>query len=771
MNSILSVVLNWLCTTVQWGATFFIMLIINTLTDSNMQTLSISYFEKNFFTNGSLDQILYGFKVAGMALAIMLFFFTVFLVGFKDLLQQKDSMLDLMRRLIFTVFIVLFINNIFSLILNYADDLMNTAAQEEKTTTGYTYFGIDDSDDAVDDFSEGDTTSQSILDDIKGTLNDDPDTSLNDTEKESWLSSHSWGLNIIFDLLSGVSLNPKYAIMLLLRAVFFCVIAYNFVKLFAEYLKRYTTMFILYMLSPLFSAFFATSSTQLIFLSYFKMFGTTVLIIALTKIWMYLSTMLMQTVVSSFVNMCIMMAFINFGVKFEMWTREIGMSTANLGGALLDNIVLTAGIMGRVGKEAFGHAGNGLINAGGLTGNAKLVAAGSAMTGKSLTPDNIFRTMNESTGGVIRQDKLKSAATSNLTPTQMDLASKAMSTNGLFRNATLSNMYHSLNAAGKQELMQGLMKDTYSGFSKVLNDAGMKLSDLTYDNKGINFTATGKNGIKRNCTIGEAPAKGIGVTSIGGLDANGKQIYLNMQSGWEDLKNAKGKPFKDAHVETVTKDENGKEQISTFIPQLNGTSAIEMETGTNLSAFVQDNDTDASHYQAMMNDMGNLDVYYAPDGESFTDIGAVTYDGLNLFKGTNDYGDNMANSAMQITDDGLKVTDKKNPLPFEADFALQFAKAEQVITIDHDLGNGNTEKLSYKAMADGPFCNTGRTNIHGVERLNDGKTIKFLYTDTVRQNKDNKPSVGYVTDAYTHQRDATSRNICGNKTYGTKLMK
>lgn len=763
MDSILSVSLNWLSAKVQWGATFFITLIINTLTDSNIQSLSISYFEENFFTNGSLDQIIYGFKIAGLALAIILFFFTVYLVGIKDLLQQKDSMLDLIRRLIFTVFIVLFINSVFSLVLNYAHDLMNTAAQEEKTANGYKYFGIDT--------SKGNNTLQSIFDDITGTLNDGPDASHNDTEMDSWLSTHSWGLNVIFELISGVTVSPKYAIMLLLRAVFFCVIAYNFVKLFVEYLKRYTTMFILYMMSSLFSSFFATSSTQLIFISYFKMFGTTVLIIALTKIWMYLSAMLMQTVVSSFINMCIMIAFINFGVKLEMWTREIGMSTANLGGALLDNIVLTAGIMGRVGKEAFGHAGKGHINAGGLTGNAKLAAAGSAMTGKSLTPDNIFRTMNESAGGVIRQDKTKTAKSSNFTPTQMDLASKAMSTNGLFRNATLSNMYHSLNAAGKQELMQGLMTDTYAGFSKVLNDAGMKISDLTYDNKGINFTATGKNGIKRNCTIGEAPAKGIGVTSIGGLDANGKQIYLNMQSGWEDLKNAKGKPFKDAHVETVSIDQDGKETKSTFVPQLNGTSAIEMETGTNLSAFVQDNDTDASHYQAIMNDMGNLDIQYAPDGEAFTDIGAVTFDGLNLFKGTNDYGDNMANSAFLVTDNGLIKTDEKNPLPFEADFALQFAKAGQVITIDHDLGNGNTEQLSYKAVADGAFSNMGRTDIRGVEKLNDGKTIKFLYTDTVHQNKDNKPSIGYVTDAYTHQRDATSRNICGNKTYGTKLMK
>ncbi len=81
------------------------------------------------------------------------------------------------------------------------------------------------------------------------------------------------------------------------------------------------------------------------------------------------------------------------------------------------------------------------------------------------------------------------------------------------------------------------------------------------------------------------------------------------------------------------------------------------------------------------------------------------------------------------------------------------------------------EGNSTEATHDGIFCNTGRTDIHGVERINGGKTIKFRYRDTANQNKYDKPSIGYVTDAYSHQRDATSRNICGDKIYGTKLMK
>lgn len=96
MDLILSSTLDWLCTKTQWGATFCIALFMNMITDSSIQTLSISYFRDNFFTNGALDQIIRGFTIAGISLSIILFFFPIYLVGIKDLIQQKDSFLDLL---------------------------------------------------------------------------------------------------------------------------------------------------------------------------------------------------------------------------------------------------------------------------------------------------------------------------------------------------------------------------------------------------------------------------------------------------------------------------------------------------------------------------------------------------------------------------------------------------------------------------------------------------------------------------------------------------
>lgn len=745
MNIILAQLFDWLCTKAQWGATFCITLFMNMITDSSIQTLSISYFRDNFFTNGALDQIIRGFTIAGISLSIILFFFSIYLVGIKDLLQQKDSFLDLFRRLFLSVLLSCFIISILSQILILGHDIMNSAANERLVETGNSYFEIDSS-------QIGKSGSITIFDDIYETVNSDPDAFFDDSRKQSWLEKYSMGLLQFFSLFS-VGIDPKYAMILLLRVVFFVIIAYNFAKLIVEYLKRYTTMFILYFMAPLFSAFFATASTQLIFLSYFKMFGTTVLIICLTKIWIFLSSLLMQNVVCNFVNMCIMLAFINFGVRLEMWTREIGMSTASLGGALLDNIVLTAGIMGRAAHNATGHIGNGLINAGGISGNTTLAAAGSALTGRSLTPDNVFRTMNESAGGVRRTNGSRNWDKSNFTPSQKDLASKVMASDGLFRNAALNNMYHSLNAAGKQELMTGLMNSTYGGLNDILKNAGMRVSNLTYDNKGINFTATGKNGIKRNCSIAEAPARGAGVTSIAALDANGKQVYLNMQSGWDDLKNAKGTDFTDP---------TGK---------IDGTSAIELETGTNLGAFIQDGDDNAAHYAATVNDFGNLDISYSSEGgdeRNFKTVGVITQDGLNLFNGLSDYGDNTGTSAFLISDDGVRQNIGANTdtaLPFEADFALQFARAGQVISID--CGGENQR---YEAISDGSLSNTNRTDISHVSRREDG-TISFQYRSRFDANKNSKKRKGFVDLAAKHQDQVTSKNICGDRQYGTRIMK
>ena len=123
---------------------------------------------------------------------------------------------------------------------------MDAAANERPIETGYSYFEIDSS-------QIGKSDANTIFDDIMQTANLDPNTSLNDNEKEEWLTNFSWGLGNFLSLFN-VGIDPKYAIILLLRVVFFVIIAYNFAKLIVEYLKRYTTMFILFFMSPLFSA-------------------------------------------------------------------------------------------------------------------------------------------------------------------------------------------------------------------------------------------------------------------------------------------------------------------------------------------------------------------------------------------------------------------------------------------------------------------------------------------------------------------------------------
>lgn len=57
---------------------------------------------------------------------------------------------------------------------------MDAAANERPIETGYSYFEIDSS-------QIGKPDANTIFDDIMQTVNSDPNTSMNDNEKEEWI--------------------------------------------------------------------------------------------------------------------------------------------------------------------------------------------------------------------------------------------------------------------------------------------------------------------------------------------------------------------------------------------------------------------------------------------------------------------------------------------------------------------------------------------------------------------------------------------------------
>ena len=72
-----------------------------------------------------------------------------------------------------------------------------------------------------------------------------------------------------------------------------------------------------------------------------------------------------------------MIAIIQIGVKLESHLKDFGLSTANMGVSLMDNIASTGAVITLASKNIASSAGKSLVNIGGLTGNMGLSTLGS----------------------------------------------------------------------------------------------------------------------------------------------------------------------------------------------------------------------------------------------------------------------------------------------------------------------------------------------------------------------------------------------------------
>lgn len=428
---------------------------------------------------------------------------------------------------------------------------------------------------------------------------------------------------------------------LLLWIIFFGIVAYNFAKLCIELIKRYISMCILQMASPLAASFYATAESQNVCFAYIKMFCVEVGVVAFTRLWIFFSMYVMANVVCTFTNMCIMIAIIQFGVNIERQLKEMGLTTANLGSALLDNVAATGATMVMMISHTKTSTGESLINLGGATGNMGLVTIGSALTHKPMSVEGKTRTMNESAGAAIRAAFTQNKASSNLTGSQKKAMDDAVRGNGLFRNQALQNMLKDLNSAGYQEAMQHIAGAEFGRLSKAIGDPNSTLTPINYSqNNGLGFEyKSGMNGIKRNGFISDTPKAGNGMTSIPLTLDNGKTVYANFEPmTMNDIHNSGVEAFYNSADEKLG----------------DGMTSMEMDTGMRLSQFMYSGDSDASHYAAVPNNTGGLDIMYNNDGISSMNlndsdiIGAVTKNGYNLKTTDYKWGNGMTSPESDI---------------------------------------------------------------------------------------------------------------------------
>lgn len=575
-------------------------------------TVSPDYLYDNLFVDFNISSLKHAFIVSAVILTIILLTFAILRHGLGSLLEAKDSFLENAFRFFVCLFAATFIYTGFDYVFELAQSVMESAFEENVQYTGeVTYLSS-----ATSEFNN---------------LTED-DSLLTYTKKISTTKSLNAPVLAAFDRLLGLQIGIPILsdfLLAIIHSVFFLIMAYNYFKLCVELIKRYITMCSLYLIAPPFTAFFITAETQLVTLSFIKLFGTTVMVFCFSKIWIFLSAYVLAHVKVSFVNMLAVIAFITFGVRIEAIFKEIGLSTANLGGALLDSVVATAGVMTYATKGLAGGIGNGLVNTGALAGNMNMVAAGSVLTKRSLAPDQLAATMAGSTGGVMREKMgAKASGLSNFNQSIGKNLNDVLRTGGISRNFAAQKILDGLNTAGKEQAYKSIMASQYGTISNMLSSKGLSVSEMSYNpNKGFTMELEGQHGLIRKASISNAPASETGITSYGFRDSNGRIAYLNMDSPWEQFKNMKDneKPFTNSDGEIISDSVRSGTLTSS-----------ELNTSVRYAPFLQKDangvvDTKAENYDQRVNKFGNIDIYYGKNPKKRKCVGTSTESEIRVY--------------------------------------------------------------------------------------------------------------------------------------------
>lgn len=642
--SILEAIFDFFGVIMQTGACAILNWAISAFVGGDI-TVSPDYLYDNLFVDFNISSLKHAFIVSAVILTIILLTFTILRHGLGSLLEAKDSFLENAFRFFVCLFAATFIYTGFDYVFELAQSVMESAFEENVQYTGeVTYLSS-----ATSEFND---------------LTED-DSLLTYTRKISTTKSLNAPVLAAFDSLLGLQIGVPILndfLLAIIHSVFFLIMAYNYFKLCVELIKRYITMCSLYLIAPPFTAFFITAETQLVTLSFIKLFGTTVMVFCFSKIWIFLSAYVLAHVKVSFVNMLAVIAFITFGVRIESIFKEIGLSTANLGGALLDSVVATAGVMAYAAKGVAGGVGNGLVNAGALAGNMNMVAAGSVLTKRSLAPDQLAATMAGSTGGVMREKMgAKASGLSNFNQSIGKNLDAVLRTGGISRNFAAQKILDGLNTTGKEQAYKSIMASQYGTISNMLSNKGLSVSELSYNpNKGFTMELEGQHGLIRKASISDAPASETGITSYGFRDSSGRIAYLNMDSPWEQFKNMKDneKPFTNSDGEIISDSVHSGTLTSS-----------ELNTSVRYAPFLQKNangvvDTKAENYDQRVNKFGNIDIYYGEKPDKRKLVGTSTPDGIRVYdkKGQDRKEQNarINNSRMEnVLKEKIQIEEKK----------------------------------------------------------------------------------------------------------------
>ena len=708
--NIMQNIINAICMFFQNICTMFLAWIIS-LADLDSFSPDMTFFKETILS-GNYNILNRLFTIGGLTIAILLLAFNILMQLFGFIIEQKDNIVTIFLRFFVVCFFSLTATTIFSAILIVGNNMWDLVVEQVGSGTFGDNGNLNKDDESYKIFSDAYSAEESSS---KEKSKDDKLVSKESIERVIGTTAAKNALN-----------NALWPLQCFIRAVLFGICAYFFLKLLIELVRRYVTSGILFMGVNSAVGLLGSAATTTVFFSYMRMFAVEIAILVISRLWVSLSLFMMSNMTTTVINFFIIIAFINYGVKLEGFFRDIGLSVSSTGPALLDSAATAGVAMVMMGARAKNAVGNGLLNVGGATGNMGLAAVGSAMTGKGLSPESVINAAHNSTGGSMREkfqrraEEKGKSTDSNLTNSQKESMFNALRAGTRLGNEAFKQGMGSLNAAGKEEMLNAVGKSQFDSIGKALdkNGEGINMSVDSFDQYagfGVSMKDKDGNTIATGTISDKAQLHG---KSIGFKDANGNQKFLNLDDPRSAAAMAKGvSPLKEGETMSVGKSGG------------NGLSMAELRTGVNLSTFT------SNGYNA-----SDLELTGTADG------------GFDIYSGVSDGSDGKL-IAHQMKDGSMAYTTDRWSSP----------------TITDSDGSSYSREQDFANQFDGrnAFSNMGYNDVHDVKFNNLGTSAQFSYYD----DSGNEKRVQF--DQLAH--NVSSSNITpgkqtiinGGNTYGT----
>ena len=520
------------CAFIQNLVSMFIQFILQGVLVEDGFVPKIDIFQNSFGGSGSFNVILEFFMKVGAVLLFTLLGIRILILLLGNVVEIRDSILTTVIRLVVCIALIMGVGTLGLKIMEVGDNLAREVTTSFGNLSEIQY-------DASGRY--GAMGSSATLKNVQNIVNEHAQTTLSIIEDSKRTvkqgeSGDNSGISYA-DIYSAMDIQHgqialevvSFVFRSIVRVVFFCILAWNLIKLVVEMVQRYVTMMALYIGMPCGCAFFISSDTQNVFFSYMKMFIAQVFVLVFTRAWIGMSFFLMSTLASNVVNMFLMIAFIRVGLRLEGIFKELGLSIGNMGANLLDNVAMTAGIMGMALARGKNAAGRGLISAGALAGSSKMARAGNFLTGRPLDAQSVSKSMEGSVGGQVRQT-IDSKGQNDFTRAYKNSDTSAMS--AAFASTPVNQ---------RQKLAQNAVDTMFNGgrLGEGTSDRRLRANGVFDSNQGIGVDVVNGKGqklasgfISNRQLMGAAAKTGI---SSPITDAMGAQKYLNIANAPKSL--------------------------------------------------------------------------------------------------------------------------------------------------------------------------------------------------------------------------------------------